>query len=110
MSNPNGLPDKEAGIGCHVLLIKLFSRNIWNTIWRKIDVDGDGKITKTELELLDKDKDGRISRHELRDAIQEVLGMSTHEHENMLVDYIMTTGGDINNDGHLCLEELNRVL
>ena len=105
--NPHSLPEKDACIGCHILLLNLFSRNIWAKIWRLLDADGDGIITNEEIKKFDKDQDGSISREEVREAITEVLGMSSHEHENMFLDYVMTTGGDTNHDGKLTLEELN---
>ena len=108
--NPRGLPDPDSGMGCHALLLQLFSQNIWKRIWRKLDVDGDGTTTKEELRALDKDEDGIISKDEIRHAIEEVLGMSTHEHEHMLIDYVMSTAGDTNNDGQITLDELNKAL
>lgn len=105
--NPDGLPEKDSPIGCHVLLLNLFSQVLWRKIWKVLDVDGDGKITKEELKNLDKDDDGTISKDEIRSAIEEVLGMSTHEHENLLIDFIMSAGGDADGDGNLTLEELN---
>lgn len=107
--NMEGLPEKDTPIGCHVLLLNLFSKALWRRIWRMLDVDGDGKITKDELKRLDKDDDGTISKDEIRQAIEEVLGMSTHEHENLLVDFIMSAGGDEDNDGKLTLDELNKI-
>ena len=105
--HPEGLPEKDSSIGCHVLLLNLFSQQLWRRIWRLLDVDGDGKITKEEIKLLDKDNDGSISKDEIRHAIEEVLGMSTHEHESLLIDFIMSAGGDADGDGNLTLEELN---
>ena len=106
--NPEGLPDSDAGIGCHVLLLKLFSHGIWKRIWRLLDSDGDGEITTEELKTLDLDNDGKISKEEIRQAIEKVIGLSTHECQDMLIEYVMKTGGDVNNDGHLTLEELNK--
>ena len=39
--HPEGLPDLEAGIGCHTLLLTLFSRDVWCRLWRALDADGE---------------------------------------------------------------------
>jgi 2',3'-cyclic-nucleotide 2'-phosphodiesterase (5'-nucleotidase family) len=108
--NPEGLPDPDAGMGCHVLLLELFSQNIWKRIWTLLDADGDGTITKEELRAIDKNEDGIICKDDIRHAIEKVLGMSTHEHEHILIDYVMSIGGDTNNDGQITLDELNKAL
>ena len=74
-----------------------------------LDSDGDGDITTKELKALDIDEDGKISKDELRQAIEKVLGLSTHECQDMLIDYVMATGGDVNNDGKLTVEEINKI-
>ena len=47
----DSLPDPDAGVGCHALLMKLFSSDIWRRLWKLLDADGDGKITSEELKV-----------------------------------------------------------
>ena len=53
--NPKGLPDHDAGIGCQVLLLKLFSVEIWKKLLTFLDADGDGEVSTEELKALDID-------------------------------------------------------
>ena len=106
--NPKGLPDHDAGMGCHVLLLKLFSHGIWKKLWCLLDADGDGEITTDELKALDIDGDGKLSKDELRAAISKVVGLSTIGGENALIDYVLQAAGDVDNDGVLTVDEINR--
>merc|ERR1711970_1154953 len=90
----DGLPDLDAGLGCHVLLLKLFSKDIWNKLWLVLDADGDGSVSTEELEELDIDGDGMLSKEELRAAIERVIGLSTHAGEDALVDLVMEAAAD----------------
>ena len=58
----SGLPDHDAGIGCHVLLLKLYSMGIWRRLLALLDADGDGQVTTEELKVLDIDGDGKLSK------------------------------------------------
>ena len=106
--NPKGLPDHDAGMGCHALLLKLYSHGIWKKLWCLLDADGDGEITTDELKALDIDGDGKLSKDELRAAISKVVGLSTIRGENALVDYVLQAAGDVDNDGVLTVDEINR--
>merc|ERR1719334_2156789 len=53
--NPEGLPDHDAGIGCHVLLLKFYSMGVWRKLLALLDADGDGNVTTDELKALDID-------------------------------------------------------
>ena len=106
--NPKGLPDHDAGMGCHALLLKLYSHGIWKKLWCLLDADGDGEITTDELKALDIDGDGKLSKDELRAAISKVVGLSTIGGENALVDYVLQAAGDVDNDGVLTVDEINR--
>ena len=53
--NPKGLPDHDAAIGCHVLLLQLFSVGIWKKLLTILDADGDGEVSTEELKALDID-------------------------------------------------------
>jgi len=102
-----GLPDQDAGLGCHVLLLKLFSKDIWNKLWLVLDADGDGSVSSEELKLLDIDGDGMLSKAELRAAIEKVVGLSTYEGQDVLVDLVMAAAGDVDEDDQLTVEEIN---
>ena len=107
--NPKGLPDPDAGMGCHVLLLKLFSHGIWKRLWSLLDADGDGEVTTEELKALDIDGDGKLSKDELRAAISKVVGLSTIGGENALVDYVLAAAGDTDKDGELTVDEINKL-
>ena len=49
--NPECLPDHDASIGCHVLLLKLYSLGIWRNLLSILDADGDGEVTAKELKV-----------------------------------------------------------
>jgi len=102
-----GLPDQDAGIGCHCLLLKLFSKDIWNRLWNVLDADGDGSVTSEELKALDIDGDGKLSKAELVSAIARIAGLSTYYGQDALVDLVMAAAGDVNTDGQLTVEEIN---
>ena len=102
-----GLPDPDAGIGCHALLLKLFSSDIWRRLWKLLDADDDGKITPEELKVLDLDGDGKLSKSELRAAIERVVGLSTFEGQDALLNMVMEAGGDADKDGNITIDELN---
>ena len=48
-NNQNGLPDHDAAMGCHVLLLKLYSVGIWRKLLSILDADGDGEVSTEEL-------------------------------------------------------------
>ena len=104
-----GLPDVDAGVGCHVLLLQLFSRDIWSRIMSWLDADGDGEITTEELAALDVDGDGKISKAELRTALASVLGLGSHDDQDTLVDMLMKVAGDTDGDMQLTREEINKA-
>ena len=106
--NPESLPDWDAGIGCDVLLLKLFSNDIWKRLWNILDADKDGVVTAEEMKALDLDGDGNLSKEELRSAMVKILGMSAHEGQDILLDYVLAAGGDADNDGTLTMAEINR--
>ena len=108
--NPKGLPDHDAGIGCHVLLLKLFSVGIWKKLLGLLDADGDGEVTTEELKVLDIDGDGKLSKDELRAAISNVAGLSTIEGQDALVDYVLEAAGDADKDGELTVEEIKEKM
>ena len=106
--NPESLPDFDAGITSQVLLLKLFSRDIWQRLWKFLDVDGDGVLTADEIKVLDTDGDGKLSKAELRSAIANLLGLSTSEGQDALLLYVLHAGGDRNLNQQLTLDEMNK--
>ena len=72
--NPKGLPDHDAAIGCHVLLLQLFSVGIWRKLLSILDADGDGEVSTEELKALD--IDGKYLLNTIQDFVSK-LGMKT---------------------------------
>ena len=92
----------------HVLLLKLFSQDIWKRLWRFLDADGDGVVTAEELRILDTDGDAKLSKAELRSAIANFLGLSAVEGQDTFLDHVLDAGGDLNLNGRLSLAEINK--
>ena len=63
---------------------------------------------QTLLKVLDLDGDGTLSKAELRVAIEKVIGLSTFEGQDELLNLVMEAGGDADKDGVLTIEELNQ--
>jgi len=108
--NPQGLPDHDAGMGCHALLLKHYSMGVWRKLLTLLDADGDGTVTSDELRALDIDGDGQLSKAELKAAICKVAGLSTIEGQDALVDYVLDAAGDKDKDGKLTVDEINKEL
>ena len=45
---------------------------------------------------------------ELKDAISKVAGLSTIEGQDALVDYVLASAGDKDQDGELTIDEINK--
>ena len=58
-------------------------------------------------QVLDLDGDGKLSKAELRAAIESVVGLSTFEGQDELLEMVMEAGGDADKDGNITIEELN---
>ena len=109
MSNEglDGLPDPDAGVGVHVLLVKKFSVEIWAKLYSWMDTDGDGQISPEELAALDLDGDMKLSKDELKSALCSVLGLDSHADNDTLLEMIMKVAGDEDGDMELTKEEIN---
>ena len=57
--------------------------------------------------MLDLDGDGQLSKAELRVAIERVVGLSTFEGQDALLNMVMEAGGDKDKDGNITIDELN---
>ena len=53
------------------------------------------------------DGDGKLSKAELRAAIESVVGLSTFEGQDALLEMVMEAGGDADKDGNITIEEIN---
>jgi len=105
--SPHEKPSPEVAIQAQALLMFYFAEVAWVYIWRKIDVDGDGKITRRELNLLDTDHSGDLYSKELLSALRNEINFQTYVGEFALVDKMLEVAGDRNGDGHLTVEEMN---
>ena len=60
-------------------------------------------------QVLDLDGDGKLSKSELRAAIERVVGLSTFEGQDALLNMVMEAGGDADKDGNITIDELNAL-
>ena len=108
VEHPENLPDFDTGVTSHVLLLRLFARDIWKRIWQFLDADGDGVITSEELKILDMDGDNKLSKAELRSAMANLLGLSAVEGQDILLEHVLDAGGDKNYNRKISIEEMNK--
>ena len=92
----------------YATLICYFARFVWKQIWKQIDRDSDGLISKEELSSVDSDGDGKLSRKEIAQLLRNI-GFMVDDEELSFVDCIMDAAGDIDHDGFLTYEELNKL-
>lgn len=107
-NHPEYLPDFDAGITSHVLLLKLFAQDIWKRIKDILDADGDGVISPEELKTLDIDGDKKLSKAELRSAIENLLGMASVEGQDTFLEHVLDAGGDRNLNRKISIDEMNK--
>jgi len=85
--HPEELPEPDSGVPMHVLLIRLFSMQIWTRIWKAVDIDFErGVVDDHAFKKLDADGDGKISRQDIRRAISEIAGLETFAGQDVVVD------------------------
>lgn len=87
--HPQLLPEPDSGVGFHVLLIRLFAMQIWQRIWRSLDIDFDkGYIDPESFKRLDYDNDGKLSREDIKKAISSIAGLETFAGTDTVVQYM----------------------
>ena len=103
--NKDKLPDTEFPI--MATLLSYFAKHVWKQVWKSIDTNADGIVSKEELQAIDNPKtaDGRLNKSELC-ARMKALGWDVDENEMGFVDHIFNVAGDNNKDGLLSLDEM----
>ena len=113
--NPKGLPDPDAAIGCQVLLLKLFSVEIWKKLLTFLDADGDGEVSTEELKALDIDGKYLLSKYHLRFCLQvghETPNAPSGKHKFFTISCHRQTYqfNSISGDGKLSKAELRAAI
>jgi len=88
------------------LLLSYFATTVWQSIWAKFDLDCDGQLDDNEIRQIDLDGDGKISRSEFQNAMQKA-GYQVDPAETSFVDCVMTLGGEVRDPGYLTKDEIN---
>lgn len=84
---PHLLPEPDSGVPMHALLIRLFAVQIWARIWKKLEIDPElGIIPHEAFRRMDKDGDGKLSRQDIRESIEGIAGMETFVGQDIVVD------------------------
>eukprot|EP00746_Dinoflagellata_sp_MGD_P084739 gnl/MRDRNA2_/MRDRNA2_33606_c0_seq1.p1 gnl/MRDRNA2_/MRDRNA2_33606_c0~~gnl/MRDRNA2_/MRDRNA2_33606_c0_seq1.p1 ORF type:complete len:374 (-),score=80.22 gnl/MRDRNA2_/MRDRNA2_33606_c0_seq1:97-1152(-) len=105
--NPDCMPEPDAGIPAHALLMQLWADVVWEEIWKACETDGDGELSNEEIAKLDLNKDGKLDKGELAAALNNICGFSVYEGEHSFVEALLVAAGDVDHDGSLTLSEMN---
>jgi hypothetical protein len=108
------LPPKGAYVNVHAELMGYFAKNLWRRIWdalsreieEECDIEGDinSCLPEKRLEQLDKNNDGIISVEEIKDALQDLVGLSVDDRELSLAKFVHAFA-DTNGSGQVTLED-----
>eukprot|EP00931_Biecheleriopsis_adriatica_P101805 TRINITY_DN76883_c0_g1_i1.p1 TRINITY_DN76883_c0_g1~~TRINITY_DN76883_c0_g1_i1.p1 ORF type:complete len:615 (-),score=123.84 TRINITY_DN76883_c0_g1_i1:7-1851(-) len=99
--HPEELPEHDSGRPIHVVLLRFFAMQVWTKIWKELGLDGDLENTDHEaFKRLDHDGDGKLSKQDLKRALEQVAGLDAFQGMDVLVDTMLgeickvTGGGD----------------
>lgn len=85
--NPSQLPEHDSGQPIHALLIRLFAMEIWARIWKALSINPEeGKIDADAFARMDFDGDGKLSKQDIRKAIENIAGLETFGGQDVVVD------------------------
>lgn len=110
-SHPEMYPPKGAYVNIHAELLSYFARNLWRKIWEQISPTISGLCSPLEecdpegrLATLDLDADGVVSIEEIHAALRDVVGLSVHEGERSLAQFVHSFA-DTDGDGKVSIED-----
>merc|ERR1719464_308120 len=67
--------------------MRLFATEIWTRIWRKLNIDyRQETISQEAFKQMDVDGDGKLSRQDVKQAIERIAGMETFAGQDVVVD------------------------
>mmetsp|Transcript_23911 Transcript_23911/g.60427 ORF Transcript_23911/g.60427 Transcript_23911/m.60427 type:complete len:643 (+) Transcript_23911:135-2063(+) len=88
--HPEELPEHDSGVPMHVLLIRLFAMQIWERIWKALQVDFErGIIDEEAFRRMDQDGDGKLSRQDIKQAVENIAGLETFAGQDVVIDYML---------------------
>jgi len=88
--HPDELPEPDSGVPMHVLLIRLFAMQIWQLVWKSLEVDfEEGSISEEAFRRIDVDGDGQISKDDLKKAVSDITGFETFASQDVVVDFML---------------------
>lgn len=89
--HPELLPEPDAGIPMHALLVRFFSMEIWIRIWRSLRVNWEeGTIDEQAFQSMDHDGDGKLSKDDIRKSIENIAGLETFTGQDIIVDQMFS--------------------
>merc|ERR1719464_1062364 len=67
--------------------MRLFATEIWTRIWRKLNIDyRQETISQEAFQQMDVDGDGKLSRQDIKQAIERIAGLETFAGQDIVVD------------------------
>jgi len=85
--HPSQLPEHDSGQPIHALLIRLFAMEIWSRIWKALNINPEeGRIEEDAFARMDFDGDGKLSRQDIKKAIENIAGLETFAGQDVVVN------------------------
>lgn len=96
--HPHSLPEPDSGVNIHYLLMRLFAAGIWTRIFKAMRIDLEkGSFDPEAFRRIDADGDGKLSKADLQKALADVVGFETFAGQEVVVDQMFGVMADFAN-------------
>ena len=89
-------PDSTRRYPLYEVLLTYLAHKWWNVLWDHADVNGNGQLEEDNefTKFLDVNDNGYLDQDDLKNVLlPSILGLSTHDDEPMLVEYMLQVAG-----------------
>jgi len=104
-AHPEIVPAECAAIPIESLLMKHCAADAWVYIFRALDSNGDGALSRAELAAVG--QAGVLTRAQIKKALRDIAGYDTHEAQELFLDAVQRAAGLPDGKAELTLERMN---